>query len=155
MSTQDFLQLLADNAEKELVFEYAANKYVSKAYHITEVKNLSFDSVDCGGNTHSEKQTVVQLYVNPLEIKSRHMAAGKALSILQKVDQVKPLHRPAELFFEYGNAKLPTSNYSIKSVETDTKRLLLKLYVEPTVCRPMEDLKTSVKECCSKLSKCC
>lgn len=155
MNTQEFLDLLSTHAGKELLFEYAPDAYVSKAYHITEVKNVYFDSVDCGGNMHSERQTVVQLWVNPQEQKNKYMEADKALSILNKVDQVKALHRPAELFLEYGDKKLPTSNYSIKSIEVDDEKVILKLYVQPTACKPILSLQTVADSSCGPGSKCC
>jgi hypothetical protein len=155
MNTQEFLSLLAENSGKELMFEYAPSSFVDRAYHITEVKNVYFDSVDCGGNTHSERQTVVQLWVNPLERKNKNMFTEKALSILEKVDQVKALNRSAEIFFEFGNKSLPTSNYSIKSFTSDAERVWVKMYVQPTACKPIQLLETSGKACCGNESKCC
>lgn len=155
MNTQEFLDLLSESEGKALIFEYAPNEVVDKTYHITEVKNVYFDSVDCGGNTHSERQTIVQLWENPMEIKRKYMQADKALSILARVDKVKAMHRPAEIFFEYSNKKLPTSSYSVKSVEQDDDKVLLKLYVEATACKPIQSLKTVAAACCGIGSKCC
>ena len=48
MKTKAFLELLTTNPDKSLLFEYQTNKAVPEGYHITEIKNISIDSVDCG-----------------------------------------------------------------------------------------------------------
>ena len=50
MKTSEFLKILEKNPNKPLQFEYLNNQIVGEAYHITEVKNVHIDSVDCGGN---------------------------------------------------------------------------------------------------------
>jgi uncharacterized protein DUF6428 len=157
MKTREFLDLLNENQEKELVFEYAKGQFVPKAYHITEVKNLHFDSVDCGGNEHTESQTIVQLWTSPIEVKNRYMESGKALKIMEKVDSMKPINRDTDIFFEYGNREQPTSNYSIKKAELDESKIVLKMYVQPTACKPAEfkNLKNLATACCGGTSKCC
>ena len=52
----DFIELLNNNLEKELVFEYAPNLFVGKNYHLTEIKKQNIHSVDCGGNQHVWKK---------------------------------------------------------------------------------------------------
>ena len=156
MNTKEFLNLLDANKDKELVFEYRKDSFVPKAYHITEVKNVYFDSVDCGGNEHSERQTVVQLWTNPLEVKNKYMGAEKALSIMEKVNKIKPLYQDTEVFFEYGNSKTPTSNYSVKDVALENDKVILKLFVQPTACKPAQlaSLQTVAEACCGE-AKCC
>ena len=47
MKTRDFLNLLKDNPQKELLFEYRDSQVIPKAYHITEIKSAHITSVDC------------------------------------------------------------------------------------------------------------
>ncbi len=157
MKTSKFIELLEDNREKELLFEYSENQFVPKAYHITEVKNLYFDSVDCGGKEHSEYQTIVQLWTNPIELKTRYMESGKALKILEKVNNIRPMKMETEIYFEYGNKNLPTSNYSVKKISIEEDKIVLKMYVEPTACKPikLQNLKEAASACCGSNSKCC
>lgn len=156
MNTKEFLSLLSDNKDKELIFEYSKGNFVPKAYHITEVKNVYFDSVDCGGNEHTERQTVVQLWTNPIEVKSKYMGSEKALSIMEKVNSVKPLHQDTELFIEYGNAHVPTSTFSVKNAVVEEESITLKLFVQPTACKPalLTELQTVAEDCCGG-AKCC
>lgn len=43
MKTQDLFNVLEQNKDKSLLFEYAPNLFVGANYHITEVKHVSID----------------------------------------------------------------------------------------------------------------
>jgi len=153
MLTKEFLNLLNLNHGKELIFEYEKGQVIPKAYHITEVKNVHFESVDCGGFAHDEYQTVVQLWVSEVEKKEKHMETHKALKIMNLVDGVKPLRQDTEIFFEYGRGDLRTSNYSVEKAEVQDDKIVLKMYVEPTACKPRKlenvaGLEQVVRACC-------
>jgi hypothetical protein len=144
MTTATFLNLLKENPQKELIFEYQPNQFVPASYHITEVKNVFFESIDCGSNLHEEHQTVVQLWLSPKDIaKQQCMSAEKALKIFDIVDKVKPMKRDAELFFEYGHGPLRTSNYSIEQTVLNDTQIVFKLFVPATACKPA--LQTAAK----------
>jgi hypothetical protein len=153
MLTKEFLNLLDSNQGKELIFEYEKGHVVPNAYHITEVKNVHFESVDCGGFAHEEYQTIVQLWVSEKEKKEKSMETQKALKIMNLVDGVKPLRRDTEIFFEYGRGDLRTSNYSVENVEVQDNKVVLKMYVQPTACKPripenIKGLEQVVQTCC-------
>ncbi len=136
MKTKEFLTLLENNPEAGLTFEYEKGKFVSDTYHITEVKNVTIDSVDCGGNPDSYKQTIVQLWVPKNEELRKPWTAKKALSIFGKVDQMTPLAGETEIFFEFGNDEIRTSNFSVEAINQDDNKISVQLYVQPTVCKP-------------------
>lgn len=144
MNTQEFLELLEAHPSKELVFEYDTDTYVPKAYHITEVKNVSIESVDCGGRPDSYKQTVVQLWINDGEVKEKNMSAKKALSIFKIVDKITPMDRSTEIFFEWGHGDLRTSNYAVENVLDKDGKLVLQLFAPPTVCKPKVELELAL-----------
>lgn len=94
MKTSEFLKLLKDNENKGLVFEYKPGVLVGANYHITEVKNITIDSVDCGAGTDFWKETIIQLWESPKEIGKRdYMTSYKALAILNKVDSIKLMEK--------------------------------------------------------------
>ena len=139
MTTQKFLDLLASNPQKELVFEYEANQFISAAYHITEIKNVHFESIDCGGNAHEAFQTIVQLWISPKDAhKKKCMIAEKALKIFNIVDGVKPMKRDTEIFFEYGDKDLRTSNYSVENVAITNEQVIIRMFVPKTACKPAQ-----------------
>lgn len=151
MTTKTFLELLANNPQKELVFEYEANQFIP-VYHITEVKNVHFESIDCGGNAHEEYQTITQLWISPKDfLETKCMTAEKALKIYNIVDGVKPMKRDTEIFFEYGYKDLRTSVYSIEEVEETETQLIIRMFVRKTACKPalkvVENGKNAVS-CC-------
>ncbi len=92
MKTQEFLSLLENHKEKGLLFEYQPSNFVKASYHITEVKNIHIEAVDCGARSDAWEETLIQLWESPSEKhKKTFMMASKALSILKRVDKMRPL----------------------------------------------------------------
>ena len=80
MKTKELLSVLEKNQGKALLFEYAPNLLVGANYHITEVKHMKIDSVDCGGRTDGWSETIIQLWESPKELGKRDfMKVDKAL----------------------------------------------------------------------------
>ncbi|PQB05261.1 DUF6428 family protein [Aureitalea marina] len=162
MRTQELLNLLAEHTGKSLLFEYSPGKLVNANYHITEVKHLQIDSVDCGARTDAWKETVIQLWESPSEIgKTEYMTVYKALSILKKVGRMKPYVMDSEAKIEYGNDEFHTAQLFINDFEIGQKELRLKLAVEPTDCKAKdacgvpEPATTEVEACCEPGGGCC
>ena len=147
MKTQQFLTLLTAHPAKELIFEYAAGKLIPNAYHITEVKNVHIESVDCGGRPAEYYQTIIQLWIGDNVPAERSMTAEKALKILQVVDRKKPLRRATELFIEYGYGDLRTANYQIENIVETADKMIVQLYVAPTICKPKFELELTGGQC--------
>jgi hypothetical protein len=139
MKTNEFLDLLKEHPEKELIFYYKEGHTVGANYHITEVKNVSIDSVDCGAGTDSWKETVIQLWESPAEKdKKRFMTAYKALGILQKVQRIKPMEAEAEIKFEYGNPGFHAAQLPIGQVLANGQTLEILLHAGVTDCKAKE-----------------
>ncbi len=159
MTTTQFLDLLKSSGEKELLFQYAAGKNIPNAYHITEIKNVHVDSVDCGGNEHSYDETIVQLWLSGNEMKDQAMAADKALKIFDIVNNKRALQGETEIFFEYGYAELATSVYRVSSIEEKGEQVIVHMEVPATVCKPRELMATSLPVAgnggCSPGGGCC
>ena len=156
MTTQAFLDLLANNPQKELVFEFEANQFIP-VYHITEVKNVYFESIDCGGNAHEEYQTITQLWISPKDfLEKKCMTAEKALKIYNIVDGVKPMKRDTTIFFEYGYQDLRTSVYSVEAIQETANQLIIQLFVPKTACKPAQQVIKKGKEalnCCTPVQQ--
>ena len=158
MQTHEFLSLLERHPNKEIIFEYAEGQFVPNAYHITEVKNVHIESVDCGGRPDEYFQTVVQLWIGETVEQERAMTAEKAMKIFNIVDKMKPMRRDTELFFEYGYGDLRTSNYQVQNVVNLADKIVLQMYVAPTVCKPRFELEMAAAasgEACAPGSGCC
>lgn len=164
MQTQEFLSLLKENPNKSLLFEYKEGQTVGANYHITEVKNVTIDSVDCGAGSDFWKETIIQLWESPKEIdKKEYMTANKALDILNKVDKMKPMERNVEIKFEYSNTTFHTAQLFVNDYSIDGENLKLILGVQKTDCKAKETCGVPVEEnanenkeaCCTPESGCC
>ena len=169
MKTQDFFTVLEQNKDKSLVFEYKPNLLVGANYHITEVKHVVVDSVDCGSQTDSWNETIIQLWESPLEKdKKEYMSAYTASALLKKVGTVKPYDLESEVKFEYSNANFHTAQLFVNDFEIKNQSLVVKLAIEKTDCKAKElcgvpekivditeKVAESVGSCCSPSSGCC
>lgn len=164
MKTKKLFTVLEQNQEKSLLFEYAPNKLVAANYHITEVKHLTIDSVDCGSQTDAWKETVIQLWESPLEFgKTDYMSVYKALAILKKVGKMKPYVLDAEVKFEYSNDTFHTAQLFVNDFEIQGNNLIIKLAIEKTDCKAKDicgvsevlETITNNEPCCSPDGNCC
>ena len=165
MKTQDFFNTLEQNKDKFLLFEYAPKQLVGANYHITEVKHLTVDSVDCGSQTNAWKETIIQLWESPSELgKTEYMSAYKALAILKKVGAMKPYVLDAEVKFEYSNSNFHTAQLFINDFEIQGNNLKIKLAIKKTDCKAkeicgvpeaFEPVFESDEPCCSPNGNCC
>jgi len=162
MRTKEFLSLLKEHQNKSLLFEYKNGALVGANYHITEVKHITIDSVDCGAGTDFWKETVIQLWESSKEIeKPEYMSVYKALSILNKVDRMKSMDPEAEVKFEYSNPNFHTAQLFVNDFEIIYDRLVVKLAVEKTDCKAKETCgvldkaNQEAEACCSSNSGCC
>ena len=136
MKTKDIFELFKEHQGKSLLFEYCSNELVKANYHITEVKHVRIDSVDCGAQIDNWNETVIQLWESPEELnKSQFMSVYKALSLLKKVGKLIPFDLDSEVKFEYGNATFHTTQLFVNNYETFENNLILKLGVEKTDCK--------------------
>jgi hypothetical protein len=164
MKTQEFLSLLEEHKDKSLLFEYAPNQFIGANYHITEVKHIAVDSVDCGSQTDSWKETIIQLWESPSELgKTEYMTVYKASGILNKVGKMKSYILDAEVKFEYSNANFHTAQLFVNDFEIRDANLIIKLAIEKTDCKAKEtcgvsevlEAVSSEEPCCSPDGNCC
>ena len=61
MNTLELFELLKGHSDKSLLFEYRLGEFVNANYHITEVKHIKIDAVDCGARADAWNETIIQL----------------------------------------------------------------------------------------------
>ncbi|KAA1247735.1 DUF6428 family protein [Aquimarina sp. RZ0] len=161
MNTTEFISLLGEHQDKSLVFEYAPGMLVGTNYHITEVKHVAIDAVDCGSGTDSWKETIIQLWESPSELgKKEYLSTYKALAILKKVGTMKTYEMDAIVKIEYSNAMFHTAHLHITDFEIKQGQLLMKLAIQPTDCKAKEacgvsETNTVEANACAPGSGCC
>lgn len=161
MKTTEFLELLKANRESSLLFEYQQNTFVKPGYHITEVKHMYIESVDCGGKTDVWNETIIQLLEDEKAI-PEPMFISKALAIFERVNGLKPFDLEAEVKIEFGNEKFHISQLFINDFETLDEKLILKLAPNKTACKANEACGIVISEplkvqdaCCAEGQACC
>ena len=162
MKTQEFLDMLKSNQDKSLLFEYTPGQLVGANYHITEVKHIGIDAVDCGANSDTWNETVIQLWESPSEIgKTEFMTVNKATGILNKVGQMKPYDMDSEVKIEYGNNLFHTAHLFVDDFEIHDNKLLIKLAVTKTDCKAKstcgvaEEVVNAVEKVAEVADACC
>ena len=163
MKTQEFLTILKEQPDKSLLFEYSPGQLVGANYHITEVKHIHIEAVDCGANTDSWNETVIQLWESPSELgKTQYMSTFKANGILNKVGRMKPYQLESELKIEYGNSDFHTAHLFVDAVEIHGSNLLVRLATTKTDCKakdscgiPETVVENAETACCSPGTGCC
>lgn len=169
MTTQELFATLEKHQDKSLIFEYAPNAFIGANYHITEVKHVNIDSVDCGSQTDSWNETIIQLWESPSEKeKTDFMSVFKGLAILKKVGEMKPYNLNSEIKFEYSNSSFHTAQLYVNDVIIQDNKLIFQLSIRKTDCKakalcgvPEVDVSASNNDiqqstaCCSPETGCC
>jgi hypothetical protein len=181
MNWASFKEQLLSHPNLDLQFQYAENKWVDAAYHITEIKQAPIVSVDCGGKMNSWTEIIVQLWEPTNQQQERAMKVGKALSIIELVEKTLPLNPLATVKIEFGNSEFDTRQMFPNSIITDGDNLLVDLRPDSVQCKAIErggscgttatgaecctpaDVKPKVElknlalsnECCTPGSGCC
>lgn len=164
MKTKELLRVLKEHPDKSLLFEYKNGQFVAPNYHITEVKNITIDSVDCGAGTDFWKETIIQLWESPTEKETKdYLSAYKALGILNKVNGIKPMDLETEVKFEYSNPNFHTTQLFVDGFEIRNNQLIIKLAIHKTDCKAKDTCGVTAKveanvaeeACCTPGNGCC
>jgi hypothetical protein len=176
-----FKQTLLKHPNLDLQFQYAANKLVDAAYHITEIKQAPITSVDCGGIKNTWTDLIVQLWVPVDQPQMRSMKVKKAISIIDIVEKMMPIDPSATVKIEFGNSEFDTRQMYPNEIRVNGENLLIDLRPDAVqckaqnrgescgtnekgeeLCQPAEQIKIEVKDkavvttvCCTPNSGCC
>ncbi|GAB3647818.1 DUF6428 family protein [Echinicola sediminis] len=151
MKTKEFIDTLEQYPELPLKFEYEEGKFVRDDFHITEIKNVSFDTVDCGGVRNQWQETHVQLWENTTLEPDHQVNGQKALKIFQVVENVRPTFQDMEIKFEYGNSTFPTSILTVAEIIPAENSLTVKLFETVATCKAKDRANTEEE----KAAACC
>lgn len=137
--TQAFLDTLALHAGKALIFRLHGETLVHEGYHVSEVKAVTIEAMDCGGRATSWRETVVQLWNGGGEEDRGFMTVEKFLAIYGKVASQVPVNAEAALRFEYGDSRNPTVQYRVQGVEVQAGQVLVSLNYPSVSCKPNDE----------------
>ncbi|RKR84967.1 hypothetical protein BDD43_5221 [Mucilaginibacter gracilis] len=154
MNWQTFKTLLTGQPNLNLQFEYAADKFVDAAYHITEIKQAVITSVDCGGVLNSWTDVVVQLWEPNTGHATEAMKVSKALDIVKLVENKLQLNPLATVKIEFGNSNFDTRQMYPGQITASGGNLIVNLQADVTQCKAIErggscGTTASGEECCT------
>ncbi|GGJ47026.1 DUF6428 family protein [Deinococcus roseus] len=127
LTTRRFLQTLEEQQGLPLVFHLGEDKVVPVGYHVTEIKAVTFETVDCGGKVNQWKDTIVQLWRSNHEKDDQHMTAGKFLKIYGQVASRVHVQQDAEIKFEYGDDGAPAVHFEVSDLRVSDGQLQVHL----------------------------
>jgi hypothetical protein len=146
MTTQDFLNTLEQFSNKSLIFDYGSGS-IKPGYHVTEVMNVTYESMDCGGQANFWRETIIQLMGPGIQDKSEYMDIQKFLSIYKKVAASVPVLPESEVRFEYGDARMPAIHYHVSRIEESDDVVVIH-FSQPGVTCKASDRKLDSVSCC-------
>lgn len=150
MKTSSFLAALRAQSKLPLVFR-TGRTVVSPGYHLTEVKRVGYETMDCGAMTHRWTESQFEIWVPALEkiVPGRgHMAAEKFLGIIDRVEAQLPLNSDATARIHASFNGQPAALYDIDAVTARDGQLWIELSPDRTRCKAAERRVASVTGGC-------
>jgi Family of unknown function (DUF6428) len=139
VETHILIEGLRAQAQLPLEFWLNGEVLVGPGYHVTEVKAVSIEAMDCGGKAATWRETVIQLMDgSAAEVKAGFMRSGKFLSIYDQVTRKIPVRAEAEVRFEYGNTAVPAMQYHVTGMDVQPERLIVHLRTPGVQCKAGE-----------------
>ena len=155
MKTSSFLNALRSNSALPLVFR-SGREIVSPGYHLTEVKRVSYETMDCGAMTHRWSESQFEIWVPAsadLTPGRGHMPAEKFLKIIDRVESELPLQGDATARIHASFNGQPAALYEIDAVHARDGQLWIELSPDRTRCKAAERRQESAAGgCCGASS---
>ena len=151
MTTKEFLSILQSNPNLPLQFEYQQGGFVRMDYHITEIKNVNYDTVDCGGVRNQWQEVHIQLWENKVPEPQHQVTTTKALDIFEVVEKARATFGDVEIKFEYGNAQFHKAVLPVGGVTVHPNQIIVQLGQDQTCCKAKDRAATEEE----KAAACC
>ena len=150
MKTSQFTSTLRAQSALPLVFR-AGPHTIDAGYHLTEVKNVAYRTMDCGGVTNAWVESQFELWAPSDANDSADraaMAAGKFLAIVDRVQQKIALDGESltRVFAAIGNH--PAGLYGVSSLQVADHQLIAELVPDRVRCKAAERRGSSATGCC-------
>lgn len=158
-ATHTLLDALRTQPQLPLEFWLHGELLVGPGYHVTEVKAVTIEAMDCGGRADAWRETVIQLKDGtPQEAQAGFLTTRKFLAIYDRVAKHVPVRGEAEVRFEYGNSTVPAMQYHVTHIEPQAGRVIVHLRTPGVQCKASDACgtpATAANEGCAPESGCC
>lgn len=150
----ELLHVLTGTPDHKLTFRSSEGD-IGSGYHVTELKQASIKSIDCGGRTSQWQETVLQLLDGS---GGTHMTVGKFIAIARKSEDALPGLSEMPLFFEYAPHNEGLRRMKVVGLDVQDQRAVILLGDDKAVCKPFADWQNAAADCCTpkpQARKCC
>ncbi len=150
MNTSAFLSSLRPHASLPLLFR-AGGEVISPGYHLTEVKRVRYETVDCGTTKHEWTETQFELWVPPSAGTTPGrgpMPADKFLRIVGRVERELALAGDSPVRILAAFAGQPPSLHAVVAVTPRDGQLSVELSPDLTRCKAAERYGDSAAAVC-------
>lgn len=160
-STHTVIESLRAQPQRPLEFWLDGKLLIGPGYHVTEVKAVSIEAMDCGGKAATWRETVIQLMDGSADdAAGGFMSNRKFLAIYDRVTSRIPVRDEAEVRFEYGNTSVPAMQYHVTGMAAQPERIVVQLKTPGVQCKAGEACglpseASSADEGCAPGSGCC
>ena len=122
---------------KPLRFTVGGQQLVPNDFHVTEIKKVSIESLDCGGGASAWEELVIQLWSPRGDATPQPMTVEKFSKILAKADAL-PLLDGEHVRFEYAPLGQPAVQYAVSGLSAAGDALEVELIPPYVACKPIE-----------------
>lgn len=122
---------------KPMRFTVNGQQLVPNDFHVTEVKKVSIESLDCGGGASAWHELVIQLWSPREDNTAAPMTAEKFSGILAKAAAL-PLLDGEFVRFEYAPVGQPAVQYALGGLSSAGEALNIELVAPQVACKPQQ-----------------
>jgi len=152
MIVSEFISLLEAHKNKQLSYEYGTDFKILPYSHMTEIKNINIESMDCGGSINQWNETVMQLWSGVTQDDGHRVNSSKLLNIINKVATQTQMDLESDFLIEYGDSEHVVAQYNIRLDHATESTLCFKLDSVLSQCKGL----SNANSCCSSAdSNCC
>lgn len=138
MNWTELLTEIKNHPEHTIAFRWTEDYVIRNGYHLTEIKMVAVNSVDCGGTMNAWREIVLQLWI-PDDMQAQEvLTAKKFLQITSTVEALMPLDGHLPVKIEFGNTEHETRQVAIASVTTNERELLFTTAPELPQCKALD-----------------
>ncbi|MDF3819568.1 DUF6428 family protein [Leptospira sp. 96542] len=154
LTWKNFSEILNQNSNLDLRFIYNENQLITSDYHITEFKLAKIQSVNCGGNTDTWNEIILQVLEPNKVLNKGNLPVSKLLSISKIVENKIQIPKDSVLRIEFGNSHLAMRQFFVKNLDITESSVIVRLENgEPeckasSVCSLPDESAKQISSCC-------
>lgn len=130
----EFFRQISSTPDNALVF-VTDDGEISPDYHVTEVKQSTVHSIDCGRNLDQWGELLVQLLDGPKGGAGQYMHADKFIQIVKSAVHHLPDAEDSELIFEFAPDNAPMCKLVVRAVENKNGHTIVALSDKSAECK--------------------